>query len=145
MASLSGSPYEATAETLHPSQVAFVRREAFLRFVASHPEAFQSLVIQLSSEYRGACEQLRTVGLPANPRKRLARLLLTWSAGTQQTTEGSRINMPLTHEEIAECIGASRETVTRALSDLKIRHLVCKRGSTVMIPSRAALESFVNV
>jgi len=37
MASISGKPYEVTAETIHPCQVAFVRRDDFLRFVAQHP------------------------------------------------------------------------------------------------------------
>jgi CRP/FNR family cyclic AMP-dependent transcriptional regulator len=144
IAALSGSPYEATAETLHPCQVAFVRREDFLRFVAKYPEAFQSVVRQMNSQYQGACEQLRTVGLSASAHGKLARLLLTWSAGIQQTKEGTRITLPLTHEEIAEFIGTTRETVTRTLSDFKVRRLVAIQGSTLMIPNRAALESFAN-
>jgi CRP/FNR family transcriptional regulator len=52
--------------------------------------------------------------------------------------------MPLTHEEIAEFIGTTRETVTRTLSDFKVRHLVSVQGSTMMIPNRAALETFAN-
>jgi CRP/FNR family transcriptional regulator len=51
--------------------------------------------------------------------------------------------MRLTHEEIAEFIGSTRETVTRTLSDFKSRHLVTTKGSTLLIPNRAALESFV--
>ena len=145
MAALSGSPYEVTAETLHPCQVAFVRREDFLRFIAKHPEAFQSVVRQISSQYQGACEQLRTVGLSASAHEKVARLLLAWSAGIRQTKEGTRIKLPLTHEEIAEFIGTTRETVTRTLSDFKVRHLVAIQGSTLMIPNRAALESFANV
>jgi CRP/FNR family cyclic AMP-dependent transcriptional regulator len=145
MATLSGSPYEVTAETLYPCQVAFVRREDLLRFIAKHPEASQGVVRQMSAQYQGACEQLRTVVLSASAHEKLARLLLAWSAGTQETEEGTRIKLPLTHEEIAEFIGTTRETVTRTLSDLKVRHLVAVHGSTLMIPSRAALESFANV
>jgi CRP/FNR family cyclic AMP-dependent transcriptional regulator len=144
MSALAGSPYEVTAETLHPCQIAFVRREDFLRFVAKHPEASQGVVRQISSQYQGACEQLRTVGLAASAQEKLARLLLTWSAGMQQTKEGTQIRVPLTHEEIAEFIGTTRETVTRTLSDFKVRHLVAIHGSTLMIPNRAALESFAN-
>jgi CRP/FNR family transcriptional regulator len=144
MAALSGSPYEVTAETIHPCQIAFVRREDFLRFIAKHPEASQGVVKQISSQYQGACEQLRTVGLAASAQEKLARLLLTWSAGMQQTKEGTQIKVPLTHEEIAEFIGTTRETVTRTLSDFKVRHLVAIHGSTLMIPNRAALESFAN-
>jgi len=144
MAGMSGSPYEVTAETLRPCQIAFVRREDFQRFVAKHPEAAQGVARQMTLQYQAACEQLRTVGLSASAQEKLARLLLSWSAGMQQTKEGTRIKMPLTHEEIAEFIGTSRETVTRTLSDFKERHLVTIQGSTMMIPNRAALESFVN-
>jgi len=76
MATLSGTPYEVTAETLHPCQVAFLRRDDFLRFIAKHPEAYQGVVKQFSSLYSGACEQLRTVGLSASAPEKLARLLL---------------------------------------------------------------------
>ena len=145
MGGLSGRPYEVTAETLRPCQVAFLRRDDFQRFVAKHPEASQGVVRQMSVQYQAACEQLRTVGLSASAQEKLARLLLTWSEGIKQTKEGTRIKLPLTHEEIAEFIGTTRETVTRTLSDFKVRHLVAIQGSTLTIPSRAALESFANV
>ena len=144
MAAMAGTPYEVTAETIRPSQVAFVRREDFLRLLAKHPEASQNVVKQMSSEYRGACQQLRTVGLSNSAQEKLARLLLTWSEGIQQTKGGTRIKLPLTHEEIAEFIGTTRETVTRTLGEFKVRHLVSIQGSTLMIPNRAALESFVD-
>jgi len=144
MAALSGGAYEVTAETIHPCQVAFVRREDFQRFVAKHPEASQGVARQMTMQYQAACEQLRTVGLSTSAQEKLARLLLTWSAGIEQTKGGTRIKIPLTHEEIAEFIGTTRETVTRTLSDFKVRHLVAIQGSTMMIPSRAALETFAN-
>jgi CRP/FNR family transcriptional regulator len=142
MAAMPGLPYEVTAETIHPCQVAFVRREDFLRFLANHPDASQHAVKQMSSQYQGACEQLRTVGLSASAQERLARMLLSWSEDIHQTKDGARITLPLTHEEIAELIGTTRETVTRTLSDFKLRNLVAMHGSTIMIPNRAALESF---
>jgi CRP/FNR family cyclic AMP-dependent transcriptional regulator len=144
MAGMSGGPYEVTAETIRPCQVAFVRREDFQRFVAKHPEASQGVARQMTMQYQIACEQIRTVGLSASAQEKLARLLLAWSAGMQQTKEGTRIKVSLTHEEIAEFIGTTRETVTRTLSDFKGRHLVAIQGSTMVIPSRAALESFAN-
>jgi len=142
---LGNRPYEVTAETLHPSQIAFVRRDDFVRFLSVFPEAMQGLVRQLSANYRGACEQLRTVALSATVQEKLAKLLLEWSADTDASKGISRIKMPLTHEEIAEFIGSSRETVTRALGDFKQRHLVTLKGSTLTIENREALAGFVNV
>jgi len=143
MAVLSGTPYEVTAEALRPCQVAFVRRDSFIRFLAQHPEANQAIIGQLGSQYHTACEQIRTLGLSTSVNEKLAKLLLDWSAGAAETKAGARTKLPLTHEEIAEFIGTTRESVTRALSELKNRQLVIIQGSTLTIPNRAALESCV--
>jgi CRP/FNR family cyclic AMP-dependent transcriptional regulator len=143
-ATLSGKPYEVTAEVLRPCQVAFIRRDAFLRFLVQHPEAYQAVISQLSCSYSTACEQLRTVGLSASAPERLAKLLLEFSAEGKETKEGTRVTLPLTHSEMAEFIGTTRETVTRTLSDFKTRHLVDLRGSTLMIQNRSGLRDMVS-
>lgn len=145
MAGMSGTPYEVTAETIRPCQIAFVRQEDFQRFAAKHPEVSQGVARQITMQYRAACEQLHTIGLSVSAQEKLARLLLSWSASSQQTKEGSRTTLPLTHEEIAEFIGTTRETVTRTISDFKARHLVTIQGSTMMIPNRTALEACANL
>jgi len=141
MATISGTPYEATAETLHPCQVAFIRRDDFLHFISKHPEVYKGTVRQLSTLYSDACAQLRTVGLSSSAPEKLARLLLDWSADANDTNEGAPVKLPLTHEEIAEFIGTTRETVTRTLSEFKSRQLVALRGSTLTISNRPALEA----
>jgi CRP/FNR family cyclic AMP-dependent transcriptional regulator len=138
-ATMSGMPHEVTAETMYSSQVAFIRREDFLSFIKLFPEAYHAVVRQLNSQYAGACEQLRTVGLSTNVNEKIARLFLHWSSGEKHASEPTRIKVPLTHEQIAECVGSSRETVTRTLSQFKSKRLVMLKGTTAMIPSRAAL------
>ena len=140
---LAGTHYEATAETCRPCQVAYVRRADFLRFVAHHPEAYPGIVKQLSASYEAACEQLRNVALSASAHERLGRLLLEWPVRSAETKLGTQITLTLTQAEIGECLGISRETVTRALSELRNHRLVVVEGSVLTIPNRAALESFV--
>jgi CRP/FNR family transcriptional regulator, cyclic AMP receptor protein len=120
--------------------VAFIRGDAYLRFVASHPEAYRGAVAQLMRLYTEACDQLRTVGLSTSVPKKLARLLLDRSSNMQNTKQGISISFSLTHEEIAECIGTCRESVTRTLSKFKRRRLVARQGSTLRIANRSALE-----
>lgn len=144
MATLSGEPYELTAETLRPCRVAFIRRDEFLRFVERQPQVTHGILRQLTANYHSACDQLKTVGLSSSAPEKLARLLLGWSAGAEETKSGTRITMPLTHQEIAEFIGSSRETVTRTLSDFRSRHLVTMKGSTLMIADRPALQACAN-
>jgi CRP/FNR family cyclic AMP-dependent transcriptional regulator len=140
-ASMSGIPYEVTAEALHPSKVAFIRREDFLRFTTRFPEVFPAVTRQLNMQYARACEQLRTVGLSTSVNEKVARLFLNWSSRETPTAEAAQIKMALTHEQIAECIGSTRETITRTLSEFKNKHLVTLKGTLVTIPSRSALQA----
>jgi len=143
MAVLSGRPYEMTAEAISPCRVAFIRREDFARFVTAHAEATHAIVKQLSSNYKAMCEQLRVVGLAASAPARLARLLLEWDTHIAQTSRASGARLALTHEEIAEFIGASRETVTRTLNEFKNRKFIIIKDSTLVISNRAALEAVI--
>jgi CRP/FNR family transcriptional regulator len=141
---LSGKPCEMTAETLFPAKIAPIVRKDFLRFLAHHPEVYQTVTEELSRDYAMACEQLRTVGLSGSAPEKLARLLLEWSQNGKTTERGTHVRFSLTHGEIGEFIGASRETVTRTLSVFKSRHLVAFHGSTLTIPSKAALENYAH-
>lgn len=139
---LSGSPYELTAETLYPARLAHVSRPAFLSFLSRHPEVYQVATEELSRHVHMACAQLRTVGLSTSAPEKLARLLLDWSEGCQTTESGMRFRFCLTHEQIGEFIGASRETVTRTMGTFKHRRLVAFQGSMVTIPNPSALASY---
>jgi CRP/FNR family transcriptional regulator len=72
--------------------------------------------------------------------EKLARFLLDWSVKHPAAKGQNRFTLSLTHEEIASTIGASRETVTRALSDFKRKGLLQMNGSTVAILNRTALK-----
>jgi len=141
-ASVCGKPYELTAETVDPCQVNFVKREDFLRFLRENSDACLRVAEQLSEKYNSACREIRSLGLSHSAAEKLAKLLLEWSAknGEAAKTE-PRLKMALTHEEIAQMIGTSRETVTRLFADLKKRQIVQTKGSTLLIRNKAALKA----
>ena len=139
---LSGSAHEVTAETLHPCRIASISRQAVLDFLIRHPAVYQSMARELSLEMSRACEQMRILGLSSSAAVKLARLLLEWSAGGRMIHEGTCVSVSLTHEEMGECIGATRETVSRAMADLRQRQLIDGFGSTLIIPNRFALEAY---
>ena len=142
--SLCGTPYEMTAETLCPSKIAPIERREFLNFLGRHPDAYQSVTEELGRHMTIACSQLRNLGLSSSAPEKLARLLLEWSDRGQATESEGRLRLSLTHEEIGDFIGTSRETVTRTLSHFKNRHLVAFQGSFMTIPSRAALADYAH-
>ena len=140
--SLSGAPYDMTAETINSSKIAVIDRQEFQQFLARHPDAYLSVTEELGRHIAIACSQLRTLGLSSSAPQKLARLLLEWSDNGQAMESEGRLHLSLTHAEIGDFIGSSRETVTRTLSDLKNRRLVAFRGCMMTIPNRAALENY---
>jgi len=143
-ASVSGKPYELTAETLDPCQVNFVKREDFLRFLREHNDVCLRVAEQLSEKYNTACHEIRSLGLSHSAAEKLAKLLLEWSLKNGGTRQPDRMKLTLTHEEIAQMIGTSRETVTRLFADFKKRQLIQLKGSTLVIRNRSALEHLVS-
>lgn len=139
---LSGCPYEMTAETVHPSRIAPIERRVLQIFMARHPEVHQTLMLELSRQYAAACEQLRTLALSTSAPERLARLLLKWSEFGHKSDRGVTIRFSMKHEEVGEFIGASRETVTRTLAMFKSQNLVSCHGSTLIIPDTEALAMY---
>src|SRR6185295_8609368 len=112
-ATILGRPYEVSAETIEPSQMNFVKRDDFLRFLNSHTEACLHTAQQLSEKYQSAQREIRSLGLAQTTSEKLARLLLDWCRNGETTPKGIRLKVLLTHEEIAQMVGTTRETVTR--------------------------------
>jgi CRP/FNR family cyclic AMP-dependent transcriptional regulator len=139
---LSGIPHDMTAETLNSSKIAVIDRREFQQFLVRHPEAYLAVSEELGRHMAIACSQLRTLGLSSSAPQKLARLLLEWSDNGQAMGSESRLRLSLTHAEIGDFIGSSRETVTRTLTNLKDRRLVAFQGCMMTIPNREALEDY---
>ena len=142
-ATVSGRAYELTAETLQPCQLDFVRRDDFLKFLETHADACMKAARQLTQNVKSAYEMIRSLGLSHSIGERVARLLLEWAHDGDMTKDGIRIKISLTHEEIAQLIGTSRETVTRVLGEFKEKKLAELHGSTLLIRDLAGLEKLV--
>jgi len=140
---ISNRPYEVTAEMMEPGQANFIPRDSLMHFLKDYPEVAVRVAQQLSRNYYTAYEEIHTLGLSASPSEKVAKLLLSWSSKTMQDDGSSQVKLTLTHEEIAEIIGTTRETVSRLFSEFKKKQLMQLKGATLIIRSRVALEKLV--
>ncbi len=139
---VSGGTHEVSAETLDACRVAFVEREEFRRLLGESACAQVYATRQLSRNYRTAHRQASVLGLSPTAAGKLACVLLehpTLNGG--RVGRGMKFKLTLTHEEIGQLIGASRETVTRLLNDFRRRRLIEVTDETLAIRDRAALEA----
>jgi len=143
-AAISNRPYEVTAEMTEPGQANFIARDALLQFLREYGEVALRVAEQLSRNYYTAYEEIRTLGLTSSPSEKFAKLLLSWSPKAGSASEPAQMKLTLTHEEIAEMIGTTRETVSRLFADFKKKQLVLLKGSTLIIRNKPALEKMLN-
>jgi CRP/FNR family transcriptional regulator, cyclic AMP receptor protein len=140
-AAISGTNYEMTAETASPCQLNFIGRQDLMTLLQSESELGMHAALWLSREFQGAYRDIHDLVLARSSSGKLARLLLSCApAGIQQSQE-LHLRSSMTHEEMAQRIGSSRETVTRLLSDLKKKRLIRLEGATLVIRDRTGLEA----
>jgi CRP/FNR family transcriptional regulator len=142
-ATVSGMGYEATAETATPCQLNYVDRKHFLELMSSHGEIGLHAAQSLSRDFQSAYRDIHDLVLTRSSAGKLARLLLAHSPvpAVDAVPAESRIHSSMTHEEMAQRIGSSRETVTRLLADLRKKHLIRLDGPTLVIRDRVALQA----
>ncbi len=142
---LSGDSSEIQAEAMYPCQIASVHRQDFLDLLLRHPTASQNASRELRLNYLQVCKRLRIFALTSSTPARLALLLFEWASGGQETRSGTQFHCAFTQAEIGDCIGTSRETVTRTFTDFRNHDLLEIRGSILIVRSRIALAAHVGL
>jgi CRP-like cAMP-binding protein len=131
-------PSEVTAETVCASTISTIRCDDVRPFLEANPAAFRTLAAELCNQLQRTNTQLGIIGLQASVQQRLARMLL------HHGPEASCV-FRLTHEEIGEQIGTTRETVSRTLGVFRRLNLVQLEGGVRRILRREALQVVAQV
>ncbi len=135
-------PYEYSVIAVEPTVFAVVPSQTFVRFLSSYPELCVRLTVALSAQYKEAQRETRFLAFGETSTARLARLLLDWSEerGEETADGGVRIPSRVTHTDLAQSIGSTRETVTRILSSLSHRGIVERTSDDILIRSTNELS-----
>jgi len=124
MALLERGPRSASVKTLSPVRVLALSRTDFIALLRKSPDLALAVIQELSRRLRSVNE--RTIGLL----ERLAK---------DPSEDGERLVTPsLTHQQIADMVGTSRETVTRVVKDLKESGWLRQEGKRYQIPQAGA-------
>ena len=127
-------PRSAHVIAMEDSSLLVLHRDDFRRRVEANPSVAWSMLVELSHRLRKADGQIGSLVLLDVP-GRIARLLLD----TADAGDGVRIEKSLTHQTIAHLIGASRETVSRAMREFEEAGWIAMERRRVRIADRPAL------
>ncbi|NWF52142.1 MAG: Crp/Fnr family transcriptional regulator [Nitrospirae bacterium] len=115
MSLIDGKTSPATVVAMEDSSVAIISRKEFFALIRTQIKVLDNLLLILCSRLRDAWEKIQLLNLKnASQRIKILFLMLSDRYG-EKTDEGITLNIKLTHQEIAEMTGMTRETVTRML------------------------------
>ena len=138
---LRNLPYDATVKALEPCRTDFIPRDELLRLIQQNEAGAGAVLQVLSQELAQLTDRVKLLLLPQTVNGRLAKLLLEWSKANGSDSAGpTRVDRVFTHEEIAQMICTSRETVTRLLATLSQHNLIRITADSILINDRLALK-----
>ncbi len=138
-----GTPSPITVTTIELTQIKFVERDSFLHLMEHDSHVALACAALLAREVTTSFDDVYDLLLARSSTEKLARLLLSWVSEEPRNRE-LRVCTEFTHEEIAQMIGSSRETVTRLFSVMKRKELIRLEGATLIIPNRIALQAIAS-
>jgi 5-methyltetrahydrofolate--homocysteine methyltransferase len=130
---LLGGAYESTAEILEPTQVHVIPLRDFHQLLASEPTFSAAIMKEQARAVRSLSGKVRDLSL-LDVQERLKHGLLKLAEEHGLVTEeGVRIDVPITHNDLAELIAANRTTITLYLKELEKQGYVWKENRRLFI------------
>jgi len=133
MSILESAPRSASVKTLEPSRLLALSRKDFLGLLTSSERLALAVIQELSRRLRETGEQASAVSFQ-RVKERAAGL---FDRIARDEPDGRRMTPSLTHQQIADMIGTSRETVTRAIKLLKQDGSLTQEGKRYVVEGRA--------
>jgi len=140
MALLDGSSRSATATAIEPSQTFALYRQDFMDFLQENPQVVAETTSLLTRRLRSVNQMLGDMAflsVPARLAKQLLELSSTYAGGASQ--QGA-VEVPIGQDELARLVGASRETISRALNSYRRLGILTTSHRRITITNREALE-----
>ncbi len=131
LALLDKEPRSASVETMEPSKLAVISQGDFRAFLASHPQVAINLIQTLARRNRVLLESVSDLAL-LDVYGRVARALLKEA----KPDNGKLVTAKLTHQEIANMVGSSREMVSKIMKELKFGGYISVDAKRITIENR---------
>lgn len=141
-AALKGGTHKVTAQALEPCEAKAIGRAEFLAFLDRYRDVGRNAALTMAVEYESAMLSARRLALSGSATNKLASVLLDWCRmGEGKLEKAITFRMPLTHEELGNMAGLSRETVTRTLSRFRREGLLEQDGEAMVLLQPGLMES----
>ena len=126
-------PRTSTATAVTDVRLLSLGHDKVVPWIAEHPQVALELLARLAQRLRRTNEVVGDLVFSDVPGRVAKALIDLGERFGRETTEGLYVNHDLTQEELAQLVGASRETVNKALADFAGRNWIRLDGRAVLV------------
>jgi CRP-like cAMP-binding protein len=134
--------YGCQARAITDTTFCVVPARRLLAALPAHPQASLEIISQLAGRLSMATEDASRLAFD-DCRRRLVKTLLKFSHSAAASASGENVVLRITHEQLAQAVGAARETISLALSQLRHASLL-RTGRNKLIFNPQVLDAILN-
>lgn len=133
---------EVTATAMEDSLVCVVSRETFQMFLERHHDLTTRIIVKAGDRSRELEQRIADIAFrTVAARVAILALSLAERFGTEPHAHGELVDFKLTHQEVASLIGATRESTSACISDLRDQGLIETDQHCFVICDREGLRA----
>jgi CRP-like cAMP-binding protein len=140
---LDNGYHSATCTTVTPIKTWIISKEHLFNIFQKYPTVTMQLMGTLSRRARAATRKSEVMAFQDVQGRLAYELLVLAEKASTQTAEGLLMEIPLNQNELASMVGATRESVNKALAMFKSHNLVKVSGTTILISDKQGLEKII--
>ncbi len=143
MALLDGGRRSASAEAIEDCRMIQIHRDRFLETLEQSPGIAIKIIESLCGRLRHANDQVEHLAF-LDARGRVVSAILDLTSGpAARKREDSSVELAVTHQQLGQMAGTSRETTTRVLSELEQEGLIVTERNRLVVADVERLRSIL--
>lgn len=121
---LPNVPYRYWVEAMTPCEIVAVPVESFVSFFKQNPQLLLDMTIKIMIRFDGALRRMEYLAFGTAAQRLTSIIVILGERFGKKVKEGLFIEVPLTHKDLANLVGITRETASVVLGDLRKRGLI---------------------
>ena len=137
--------YSATATAIEDTRVCFIDKKYILDKVKVEPTVSKNIMYRLGRDLGISENKIASLSQKSVFERTAELLLLFGNTHSEVVSEGKKITLKLTREEMSSYLGTSSETLIRCISELKSENVIGQDGKSLIILDEDKLVEFANL
>ncbi len=139
-----GGPYPASAMATEETEIAFISRHDFNAFCLEHPEVSIKVLSVVGSRLRQLVAIIEELSFTTIRQRLISTLLKLAQSEGKKTDLGIELELPMTHQELANQLGTVRELISRNLMRLQAEGLLDVDARQIVVKDIKGLSALLD-